>query len=186
MSSAPPLASSAPAPFTDAQVVILRVQGGDYAVPIHRVQEIVRVPEITRVPHAQAGVEGVINLRGRVLPVVDLAARLALGTTERARSARVVVVDGGSESIGLLVDGVSEVLRVGSSDVEPPTATTTGDGSCCSISTPPSARRADVDGATDAARGGEALNPTRRRPAHRAGRGRRHPTPDRKRPILCG
>jgi purine-binding chemotaxis protein CheW len=114
--------------FTDAQVVVLRVQGGDYAVPIHRVQEIVRVPEITRVPHAQVGVEGVINLRGRVLPVVDLASRMALGTTERARSARVVVVDGGSESVGLLVDGVSEVLRVSASDVEPPSATTTGNG----------------------------------------------------------
>jgi purine-binding chemotaxis protein CheW len=120
--------TSAPRAFSDAQVVVLRVQGGDYAVPIHRVQEIVRVPEITRVPHAQPGVEGVINLRGRVLPVVDLAARLALGTTERARSARVVVVDGGTESIGLLVDGVSEVLRVAAVDVEPPSATTTGDG----------------------------------------------------------
>jgi purine-binding chemotaxis protein CheW len=60
--------------------------------------------------------EGVINQRGRVLPVVDLAARLALAATERARSARVVVIDGGSERIGLLVDGVSEVLRVSSSD----------------------------------------------------------------------
>jgi purine-binding chemotaxis protein CheW len=97
-------------------------------VPIHRVQEIVRVPDITRVPHAQSGVEGVINLRGRVLPVVDLAGRLALGTTERARSARVVVVDGGTESVGLLVDGVSEVLRVSASDVEPPSPSTTGDG----------------------------------------------------------
>ena len=74
----------------------LRVQGGDYAVPINRVQEIVRVPEITRVPQAQFGVEGVINLRGRVLPVVDLDARLGLGITERARSARLVVVDGGT------------------------------------------------------------------------------------------
>src|ERR1700716_38738 len=125
-----PLSSSSAAPpaLTPAHGVILRVQGGDYAVPIHRVQEIVRVPEITRVPHAQAGVEGVINLRGRVLPVVDLASRLALGTTERARSARVVVVDGGTESIGLLVDGVSEVLRVGAADVEPPSVSTTGQG----------------------------------------------------------
>jgi purine-binding chemotaxis protein CheW len=121
-------ARAAPQAFTDAQVVVLRVQGGDYAVPIHRVQEIVRVPEITRVPHAQPGVEGVINLRGRVLPVVDLAARLALGITLRDRSSRVVVVDGGSGSIGLLVDGVSEVLRVAASDVEPPSVTATGDG----------------------------------------------------------
>ena len=120
--------TSVPQSFTDAQVVVIRVQGGDYAVPIHHVQEIVRVPNINRVPHAQPGVEGVINLRGRVLPVVDLAARLALGITERARSARVVVVDGGSESVGLLVDGVSEVLRVPAADVEPPSARTTGDG----------------------------------------------------------
>src|SRR6266849_5080537 len=127
MSASTSNASSASS-FTDAQVVILRVQSGDYAVPIHRIQEIVRVPEITRVPHAQAGVEGVINLRGRVLPVVDLAARLALGITARDRSARVVVVDGGSESIGLLVDGVSEVLRVSAADVEPPSVTTIGDG----------------------------------------------------------
>src|ERR1700730_11193203 len=125
---APTVAKSTAQSFTDAQVVVLRVQGGDYAVPIHRVQEIVRVPEITRVPNAQAGVEGVINLRGRVLPVVDLAARLALGITARERSARVVVVDGGSESVGLLVDGVSEVLRVSEADVEPPSAMTTGDG----------------------------------------------------------
>jgi purine-binding chemotaxis protein CheW len=121
-------ARAAPQAFTDAQVVVLRVQGGDYAVPIHRVQEIVRVPEITRVPHAQPGVEGVINLRGRVLPVVDLAARLALGITARDRSSRVVVVDGGSGSIGLLVDGVSEVLRVSAADVSPPSVTATGDG----------------------------------------------------------
>src|ERR1700687_5971132 len=91
--------------FTDAQVVVLRVQGGDYAVPIHRVQEIVRVPDITRVPHTQSGVEGVINLRGRVLPVVDLADRLALGTTERARSARVGVVGGGSGRLGRVGGG---------------------------------------------------------------------------------
>jgi purine-binding chemotaxis protein CheW len=119
-------AAKATQSFTNAQVVGLRVQGGDYAVPINRVQEIVRVPAITRVPQAQPGVEVVINLRGRVLPVVDLTARLALGVTKRARSARDVVVDGRTESIGLLVDGVSDVLRVSASDVEPPSATTTG------------------------------------------------------------
>jgi purine-binding chemotaxis protein CheW len=128
LEGAPVATTSVPQSLTDAQVVVLRVQGGDYGVPIHRIQEIVRVPNITRVPHAQPGVEGVINLRGRVLPVVDLAARLALGITERDRSARVVVVDGGSESVGLLVDGVSEVLRVPAADVEPPSARTTGDG----------------------------------------------------------
>jgi purine-binding chemotaxis protein CheW len=69
----------------------------------------------------------VINLRGRVLPGVKLAAHLALGVTERARSARVVVVDGGAESIGLRVDGVSEVLRVSAADMEPRSAKATRD-----------------------------------------------------------
>jgi purine-binding chemotaxis protein CheW len=91
-------------------------------VPSNRVQEIVRVP------HAQADVEGVINLRGHVLPVVDLASRLAPGATEHARSPRVVIVDGGMQSIGLLVDGVSEVLWANAVDVDPPSATITGNG----------------------------------------------------------
>ena len=109
--------------------------------------------------HAQAGVEGVINLRGRVLPVVDLAARLALGTTERARSARVVVVDGGSESIGLLVDGVSEVLRVGAADVEPPSATTTGDGPTAVLGVAKLGERLVLLLDLDAAVGGPPLGP---------------------------
>ena len=127
MSSSSP-AASAPQAFTDAQVVILRVQGGDYAVPIHRVQEIVRVPEITRVPHAQAGVEGVINLRGgycrwwtwppawRWAPPSARAPRAWWWSTVAPKVS------------GSLVDGVSEVLRVGAADVEPPSVTTTGDG----------------------------------------------------------
>lgn len=59
---------------------------------------VVRAPEFTRLPRPRAGVEGVINLSGRVLPVVDLPARLALGVTACARSARVVVVEGGSRT----------------------------------------------------------------------------------------
>jgi purine-binding chemotaxis protein CheW len=104
--------------FADEQVVVLRVRGGDYAVHIGRVQEIVRVPQITRVPNAPEGVQGIINLRGRVLPVIDLASRLGLGTSERGKQARVVVVENGAEPVGLLVDGVSEVLRLDTNSVE--------------------------------------------------------------------
>jgi purine-binding chemotaxis protein CheW len=99
--------------------VVLHVQDGQYAVPIGRVQEIVQVPAITRLPRTQADVEGVINLRGHVLPVIDLAKRLGLGATERDRRARVVVVQRAADSVGLLVDGVSEVLRLRASDLEP-------------------------------------------------------------------
>lgn len=111
---------------SDEQVVVLRVGGGDYAVPIGGVQEIVRVPPITRVPNAHPSVEGVINLRGKVLPVVDLAARLGLGTAAGGRGARVVVVGEGAEAQGLLVDGVSEVLMIAATDVEPPSDVVSG------------------------------------------------------------
>ncbi len=105
----------------ERQVVVLHVHDGDYAIPIARVQEIVRVPAITRVPNAAPGVEGVISLRGRVLPVLDLAVRLGVGQIERKASARVVVVEHGASAIGLLVDGVSEVLRLSHGQIEPPT-----------------------------------------------------------------
>ncbi len=112
----------------DRQVVVLHVGGGDYAVPISEVHEIVRVPEITHVPQAEEGVEGVINLRGRVLPVIDLGVRLGLGSAQRERQARVVVVDDGAQGVGLLVDGVSEVLRISTTDVEAADDLATGNG----------------------------------------------------------
>ncbi len=115
-----PTPERASLPFADQQVVVLHVKDGDYAVPIGRVQEIVRVPAITRVPHAAAGVEGVINLRGRVLPVLDLGAALGLGSVERGKAARVVVVEQAASSVGLLVDGVSEVLPITGAQVDPP------------------------------------------------------------------
>ncbi len=110
----------------DQQVVVLHVGGGDYAVPISEVHEIVRVPEITHVPQADQSVEGVINLRGRVLPVIDLGTRLGLGPVEADRQARVVVVDDGAQGVGLLVDGVSEVLRIVTSDIEAASELSTG------------------------------------------------------------
>jgi purine-binding chemotaxis protein CheW len=113
---------------SDGQVVVLRVHEGDYAVPIGRVQEIIRVPSITQVPGANHGVEGIINLRGQVVPVIDLGIRLGMGPSRRPREARVVVVDSGSERVGLLVDGVSEVLRINHGAVEPPSMMTVGDG----------------------------------------------------------
>ncbi len=104
------------------QIVVLRVQDSDYGVPIARVQEIVRVPDITPLPEAPEHIEGLINLRGRVLPVLDLPARLGMGHSDANRRSRVVVVkaDGGHQDIGLLVDGVSKVLKITPADIEPP------------------------------------------------------------------
>jgi purine-binding chemotaxis protein CheW len=113
--------------FTEGQVVILQVDDGEYALPIGQVQEIVRVPAITTIPLAEAGVEGVINLRGRVLPVISLGNRLGLTPVSVSPSARVVVAEHHDGGAGLLVDAVHEVLTVPADAVEPPSAIVTED-----------------------------------------------------------
>jgi purine-binding chemotaxis protein CheW len=86
--------------------------GEEYAVDVRMVQEIIRVTEITQVPRAPAFIKGVINLRGRIIPVVDLKRKLGLGDVEVTKNARIVVVKLRDRLIGLLVDGASQVLKV--------------------------------------------------------------------------
>jgi purine-binding chemotaxis protein CheW len=90
----------------------------EYGVDVRLVQEIIRVTEITQVPRAPEFVKGVINLRGRIIPVVDLKRKLALGDVVVGRSSRVVVVKLKERLIGLLVDGASQVLKVPVSCIE--------------------------------------------------------------------
>lgn len=91
----------------------------EYGVDVRLVQEIIRVAEITPVPRAPAAIKGVINLRGRIIPVIDLKRRLGLGEVAASRLARVVVVKLKDRLIGLLVDGASQVLKVPLSTIEP-------------------------------------------------------------------
>jgi purine-binding chemotaxis protein CheW len=92
----------------------------EYGVDVQLVQEIRRVAEITVVPRAPGYVRGVINLRGRILPVIDLKSKLALGEVAHAKEARIVVVRLRERLLGLLVDGASQVLKVPVSRIEPP------------------------------------------------------------------
>ena len=92
----------------------------EYGVEVRLVQEIRRVSEITVVPRAPAFVRGVINLRGRILPVVDLKKKLGLGEVEIQKASRIVVVRLKERLLGLLVDGASQVLKVPMSRIEPP------------------------------------------------------------------
>jgi len=94
--------------------------GEEYGVEVRQVQEIRRVTEITSVPRAPEFIRGVINLRGRILPVLDLRRRLALGEVAMDRVARIVVVRIKERLLGLLVDGASQVLKVKVSQIEPP------------------------------------------------------------------
>jgi purine-binding chemotaxis protein CheW len=104
----------------DEQVVVFRLGAEEFGVPIESVQEIVRVPEtLTHVPKAPASVEGVINLRGSVLPVVDLRRRLGLATIERNDGQRIVVFLIRGVRTGFIVDAVAEVLKVPRNAIEP-------------------------------------------------------------------
>ncbi len=102
------------------QLVTFHVGDEEFGVEILAVREINRMMEITRVPHAPPFVEGVINLRGQVIPVVDLRRRFGMPPREHDRNTRIVVVELSDKVVGFVVDAVSEVLRVPASLVEPP------------------------------------------------------------------
>lgn len=101
------------------QLVVFHLGGAEYAVTIDQVQEIINVAEITRVPRAPFYVLGVFNLRGKILPAIDLKQRLSLGVTSVAEASRLVVVKVGEHVVGLLVDGVSETTVVERAVIEP-------------------------------------------------------------------
>jgi len=104
----------------DEQVVVFRLGKEEFGVPIDSVQEIVRVPEeLTHVPKAPPFVEGVINLRGAVLPVIDLRRRLGMPAVERSDRQRVMVFLIEGARTGFIVDSVAEVLMIHKSAIEP-------------------------------------------------------------------
>src|SRR6476660_3506879 len=115
-----------PASGEERQLVVFQLGAELYGVEIARVHEIIRLQTVTRVPRAPSFVEGVINLRGKVIPVVDLRRRFGLPSAEHTRSTRIVVVEIGDQVVGIVVDGVSEVLRVNTATVEPPSPVVAG------------------------------------------------------------
>src|ERR1700689_2471164 len=104
----------------ELQVVGFRIGRETFGVPISLVREIVRVPEITPVPNAPEYIEGVINLRGRIIPVVDLRKRFGQEATALSKKSRVVVVELNGRAVGLIVNSASEVLRLPPSEIEKP------------------------------------------------------------------
>ncbi len=102
------------------QLVTFKLVNEVFGVPILDVREIIRMTNITPVPQAPGFVEGVINLRGQILPVVDLRKRFSLETRASDNDTRTVVVEIGDSDIGLIVDSVSEVLRLPADSLAPP------------------------------------------------------------------
>lgn len=110
------------------QFVVCLIGSEEFAVDVLSVQEIDRMAEITRVPKAPPHVEGVINLRGRIIPVLNLRRRFGLPDIERTGRSRIVVVSVRQRVVGLAVDSVEEVLRIPRSAIEPPPAVGTAAG----------------------------------------------------------
>jgi purine-binding chemotaxis protein CheW len=102
------------------QLVTFTLRNEEYAVDILNVQEINRITEITQVPNSPSYVEGVINLRGKVMPVINLRKKFGLEDKERDDTSRIIIMDIKGVTNGLVVDSVSEVLRIPTDIVEPP------------------------------------------------------------------
>jgi purine-binding chemotaxis protein CheW len=108
------------------QLVSFKIGEEEFGVDILNVQEINKMVQITKVPNSPDFVEGVINLRGRIIPVIDLRTRLGLAKKEHDKDSRIIVVDLERKTIGFIVDGVSEVLRIPVSITEAPPAIVSG------------------------------------------------------------
>jgi purine-binding chemotaxis protein CheW len=102
------------------QLVTCRIGGEEFAIDILSVQEIIRLGDITKVPKAPPFVEGVINVRGRIIPVLELRRRIGLPPGARTARSRIVIVNACGLTVGLLVDSVSEVMRVPRAAIGPP------------------------------------------------------------------
>ncbi len=116
----PPLPGSSFSGGELLQLVSFRIGEEEFGLDILRVQEIIRLQELTRVPNSPEFVEGVINLRGKVIPVIALRKRFGLAQLPPSKQTRIVVIEVQGSVLGFIVDSVSEVLRISAATVEPP------------------------------------------------------------------
>ncbi len=108
------------------QLVSFKIANEEFGVDIMNVQEINKMSQITKVPNSPEFVEGVINLRGKVIPVVNLRIKMGMLKKETDKDTRIIVVDLSGKTVGFLVDLVSEVLRIPQSIIEPPPSMVAG------------------------------------------------------------
>jgi purine-binding chemotaxis protein CheW len=110
------------------QLVSFKLASEEYGIEINKVREIILLGEITEMPQTPAYVKGLINLRSTVIPIVDLALKFDLPLSEPTEETRIVVVNVLGKTIGIVVDAVSEVLRISKSQIAPPPPTVAGIG----------------------------------------------------------
>ena len=102
------------------QLVSFMLADEEYGVEVLKVREIIRMPTITKMPNTPPYVEGVINLRGKVIPIISMRKRFGLMEAENSSQTRIMVMDVAGDLTGFIVDAVSEVIRIHSSEIQPP------------------------------------------------------------------
>jgi purine-binding chemotaxis protein CheW len=110
------------------QLVSFKLGEETYGIEITKIREIILVGEITQIPETPAYVKGLINLRSTVIPVIDLRVRFSLANSELTPESRIMVLNVGSRTIGIVVDSVNEVLRVTPQEISPAPPTVTSSG----------------------------------------------------------
>ncbi len=101
------------------QIVVFSLHDQVYGIDIASVIEIIRMESITRVPGTPVFIEGILNLRGTVIPVMDLCKRFGMPESQITGSTRVIIVEAGGVTVGMITDAVSEVLRCPASSIQP-------------------------------------------------------------------
>ena len=102
------------------QLVTFNIGSEEFGVDILNVQEIIRLPEITRVPNSFDFVKGVVNLRGKIIPIIELRKRLSMKSIDNNDSTRIIIIEFNDLTIGLIVDKVNEVTDINKNITEPP------------------------------------------------------------------
>ena len=105
---------------TDVQLVVFKLANEDYGLPISKVQEINRLVAVTKLPKTPEFIEGIINLRGQVMAVMDLRKRFGFKSQEHTDATRIMVVEVSGQKVGFVVDAVYEVMKIAGECIEPP------------------------------------------------------------------
>lgn len=108
------------------QLVSFSLGPEEYAVEVLKVREIIRMTTITHIPNTPASVEGIINLRGKVIPIVSLRNRFGMTSSDYDHHTRIMVMDIAGKLMGFIVDGVSEVIRISNGEIQPPPSMVAG------------------------------------------------------------
>ncbi|MEM0492975.1 MAG: chemotaxis protein CheW [Candidatus Thermoplasmatota archaeon] len=107
-----PLKKEGEKTFTEQQLVVFKLAGEEFGVNINKVKEIIRWENVTRIPNTAPYIKGVINLRGNIIVVNDLAMKLGLPSKPVDENTRILVVEVGDNTVGMIVDSATEVLRL--------------------------------------------------------------------------